>query len=101
MTDYCVTGVNRKNPNDDRVSELKVWKYVISEKTGKRIWSLLGKKSSNFVADLLAKGDRVFSAREEKENGVLKQIKRGDEIEFVLRIAGNDEKFKITDMPSF
>lgn len=96
MTDYCVTAVNRNNKGDNRVSELKVWERRFNKEEEKWEWWPLGGKSARYVAKLLADGHKVFSG-EEKE----KTISRGDEIEFVFRIAGNHEHVKITDMPEF
>lgn len=101
MADYCVTGVNRKNPNDDRVSELKLWQHIKEKETGNWKWNLLGKKSADFVAELLAQKNKVFSGKEIKENGKTVRLQKGFEIEIVLRISENDENFKISDMPEF
>lgn len=100
MTEYCVTGVNRNNPNDDRVSELKLWKRI-DDDAGKWHWGFVGKKSSDFVAELLTGGNKVFSGKETKENGKTVRITKGFPIEIVLRISENDENFKISDMPPF
>ena len=100
MTKYCVTAVNRANKNDDRVSELKVWEYKFYKEKNEWLWDCLGKKSANFVVGLLAENHEVLSAKEIKEGDKLK-IKAGHKIEFVLRIADNNDKVKITDMPSF
>jgi hypothetical protein len=96
VTDYCVTAVNRNNKDDNRVSELEVWERYFNKEKDKWLWRPLGKKSAKFVAKLFAEGHKVFSG-EEKET----TISLGDEIEFVFRIAGNNEHVKITDMPSF
>ncbi|MDR6643574.1 hypothetical protein J2X57_002795 [Luteibacter sp. 1214] len=100
MTNYCVTAVNRNNKDDNRVSELKVWELYFNKEKNKRQWRPLGGKSAKYVAKLLADGHKVFSAERRKEDGEWK-IFRGDEIEFVFRIAGNNEHVKITDMPEF
>jgi len=100
MTKYCITGANRNSTKDDRVSELKLWEYKQNDKK-EWVWSPLGKKSLNFVAALLAAGHEVVSGKELKKDGVIKSITLGAAIEIELRIAKNDDKFKITDLPEF
>jgi hypothetical protein len=99
MAKYCITAANHKNANDDRASEFQVWKYVQKEdKTW--VWRDAGKQSLNQVAALLAQGDQVVSATVENEDGK-SSMKVGYPIELELRIAKNDKKFKITDLPTF
>jgi beta-lactamase class D len=95
-----VTAVNRNNQTDNRVSELEVWEQYFNKDKNEWRWKPLGKKSARDVAKLLADGHKVYSAEEKKINDKIK-ISLGDEIEFVFRIAGNNEHVKITDMPSF
>lgn len=59
------------------------------------------KKTLNYVAALLAAGHEVVSGKELKENGVVTRLALGAAIEIELRIAKNDDKFKITDLPEF
>ncbi|QJP72060.1 MULTISPECIES: hypothetical protein [Burkholderia] len=99
MTKYCITGANHKNANDDRASEFKVYQLA-QEEDGTWMWNSLGKKSLNFVANLLATGNKVISAKIVKE-GDKRVMEEGYPIELELRIAKNDKKFKITDLPTF
>lgn len=99
MALYCITAANHKNSKDDRASEFKLWEYVpdTDDSWG---WNLLGRKSLNFVAGLLADGNEVVSAKEiVRDNRIT--IRKGAAIEISLRIAKNDEQFKITDLPEF
>lgn len=96
MTDYCITAVRRANKDDKRVSHVNLWKYVFVEDKKKYMWHPLGAQSTAEVVKLLADGHRVRSGKENDTS-----ISPGDEIEFVLRIAGNDERVKIGDMPDF
>lgn len=96
MTDYCITAVRRANEDDNRVSHVKLWKHIFVEDEKKYKWRPLGAQSTAEIVKLLADGHRVRSGKESE-----KTITAGDDIEFVLRIAGNDEPFKIGDMPDF
>lgn len=101
MTKYCITAANRNSTKDDRVSELKLWEHKQNDQK-KWEWHLLGKKTLNFVAALLADGHEVISGKEVKnDKGKITNITSGAAIEIELRIAKNDEKFKITDLPEF
>lgn len=100
MTKYCVTAANRNSTKDDRVSEFKLWEYKQNDKKEWQ-WFPLGKKTLNYVAALLAAGDEVISGKEVKEKEEVKKITSGAAIEIELRIAKNDESFKITDLPGF
>jgi hypothetical protein len=100
MDKYCVTAANHNNANDERASEFDVWKWTQTEAT-KWMWIRQGKKSLSYVAGLLAKGDEVVSAEAEKTGANSYIITPGYPIELELRIAKNDKKFKITDLPTF
>lgn len=95
MSKYCVTAANHNSTKDGRASEFKVWKFVQNEEK-KWVWSPLGKKPLNYVAELLAQGNEVVSAQENESS-----ITAGYPIELELRIAKNDKNFKITDLPTF
>lgn len=94
MGKYCVTAANHNNEKDERASEFKVWEQV--KKDNKYVWSPLGKKSLNFVVDILSKGNEVFTAKQNADS-----ITLGYPLEFELRITKNDKNFKITDLPTF
>lgn len=96
MSKYCITAVNHTNPSNHCASKFKVWEYRYSSERGEYFWRSLGGKSINFVSDLLAEGHEVLSAKENETN-----ITTGAPIELELRIARNDTKFKISDMPEF
>jgi hypothetical protein len=95
MTKYCVTAANHNNEKDQRASEFQLWKFVQNGE-GEWVWRSQGKKSLNFVAELLAQGNEVLSGEEKPES-----IIPGAAIELELRIARNDKNFKITDLPTF
>lgn len=95
MTKYCVTAANHNNTKDERASEFEVWIWK-QNKEEKWVWIGLGKKSLNYVAELLAQGNEVLSAKENPTN-----ITTGHPLELELRIAKNDKNFKITDLPTF
>lgn len=95
MEKYCVTAANHNNNKDNRASEFKVWKWIQNDEK-KWVWNPLGKQSLNYVAKLLAQGDQVLSAKQTSTG-----ITSGYPIELELRIARNDENFKITDLPTF
>ncbi|WP_349752809.1 hypothetical protein [Xanthomonas campestris] len=96
MTDYCITAVRRANKDDNRVSHVKLWEWAFNKEENKNMWHPLGAKSTSYVVKLLAEGHRVRSATK-TETG----IKAGADIEFVLRIAQNDDRVKIGEMPEF
>lgn len=100
MTTYCITAANHSSSKDDRASEFKVWEYQFNAKTSEWIWSHIGKRTLHQVAALLAAGHEVISAKEVIRDGNTK-IVRGAAIEISLRIAKNDDQFKITDLPVF
>ncbi|HDR9098762.1 TPA: hypothetical protein QDB15_005357 [Burkholderia vietnamiensis] len=100
MAKYCVTAANHNGTKDGRASEFKVWEWKLDTTDNKSKWFPLGKKPLNFVANLLATGNAVVSAKEVKKGNELK-ISTGAAIELELRIAKNDENFKITDLPEF
>ncbi|MCO8321128.1 hypothetical protein ABEG10_11785 [Burkholderia cenocepacia] len=100
MTKYCITAANHNNPDDDRASEFELHQLVKKEKEEGWVWNRLGKKSLNEVAALLAQGHEVISAEREKQ-GDKYVMNKGYPIELELRIAKNDKKFKITDLPTF
>ncbi|WP_155632121.1 hypothetical protein [Burkholderia vietnamiensis] len=96
MAKYCITAANHNGTKDDRTSEFKVWEWKLDAKDNKSKWFLLGKQPLNFVAGLLVNGHEVISGKEGEE-----KITSGAAIELELRIAKNDENFKITDFPEF
>ncbi|WP_186119870.1 hypothetical protein [Burkholderia gladioli] len=100
MTKYCITAANHKNANDDRASEFEVHQLVKKEKEAGWVWNRLGKKSLNEVAALLAQGHEVISAERKKQGDEYVMIE-GYPIELELRIAKNDKKFKISQLPEF
>ncbi|WP_175994705.1 hypothetical protein [Burkholderia vietnamiensis] len=100
MTKYCITAANHNNPDDDRASEFEVHQLKKKENEEGWVWSRLGKKSLNEVAMLLAQGNEVISAERKKQGNNYVMIE-GYPIELELRIAKNDKKFKITDLPTF
>lgn len=96
MGKYCITAANHTNINNHCASKFKVWEYTYKKETEKWVWKPLGGKSINFVNDLLAGGHEVCSAKENDNS-----ISLGAPIEAELRIARNETKFKISDMPEF
>lgn len=92
MATYCVTAVKRTNPNDDRVSHFDLWELTPDGQA----WNSLEWKSLNYVAALLIKGNEVLSGTISNE-----KMETGYPLELELRIAKNDEDFKLTDMPEF
>ncbi len=96
MTDYCITAVRRANENDDRVSHVKLWEWAFNKDENKNMWHPLGAKSTSFVVKRLADGHSVRSATK-TETG----IRTGADIEYVLRIALNEDRVKIGEMPEF
>ncbi|THJ54915.1 hypothetical protein E9536_08490 [Burkholderia sp. LS-044] len=96
MAKYCITGANHNGAEDHRASEFNVWERKLNNDKTKWVWGHVGKKSLDYVASLLAKGHEVVSGEEGKDT-----ITPGAPIEIVLRIAKNDENFKITDLPEF
>lgn len=96
MSKYCITAANHKNPDNHCASQFKVWEYIHKKEADKWVWSPLGGKSINFINDLLANGHEVLSAKENKDS-----ITPGAPVESELRIAKNETKFKISDMPKF
>ncbi|HHA2745113.1 MULTISPECIES: hypothetical protein [Stenotrophomonas] len=96
MTKFCVTAVRRENPDDDRVSELLIWKHYFNEDKKEWRWKRLGATKSEEVVKLLIEGHDVFSGTLNKD-----KIKLGERIEFILRITHNERGFNITEMPEF
>ena len=96
MSKYCITAANHMNANNHCASQFNVWQHTQNSETGKWVWKALGGKSINFVNDLLASGHEVFSAKENETS-----ITLGAPVELELRIAKNETKFKISDMPEF
>ncbi len=92
MGKYCITAANHKNKSNHCASQFKVWEYDASKET----WTPLGGKSINFVNDLLANGHIVLSAKENDET-----ISTGAAIETELRIARNETKYNVSEMPTF
>jgi hypothetical protein len=100
MNKYCVTAANHNNEKDERASEFELWKWTQQEDKS-WIWIRQGKKTLNHVAGLLAQGNEVISATAKKLDGGGYKITRGYPLELELRIAKNEKKFKITELPTF
>lgn len=100
MGKYCITAANHNSKKDSRASEFKVWEWRPDAKDNVYKWCFFGKKSLHDVAKLLATGNEVISGKEvQRSDGI--RIQPGAPIEIELRIAKNDEDFKITDLPEF
>lgn len=91
MGRYCITAANHTNPDNHCASSFKVWEYNANNK-----WSSLGGKTIEFVADLLKHGHEVLSAN---INGDV--LFTGAPVEIELRVAKNESRYKISDMPTF
>ncbi|MEA9587688.1 hypothetical protein VC279_12005 [Xanthomonas sp. WHRI 10064A] len=96
MTDYCITAVRRANKDDNRVSHVNLWELTFDKEKNRNVWRSCGAKSTADVVKLLADGHRVRSGKENETT-----ITPGADIEFVLRIAQNDDRVKIGEMPEF
>lgn len=95
MGKYCITAANHKNPNNHCASQFKVWESVKAD-NGKNVWNPIGSKSLNFINDLMAAGHEVLSGKENEDT-----ISTGAPVESELRIAKNETKYKISEMPKF
>lgn len=90
MGKYCITGARPKNATHHLNSEFKLWKWDSS--TGK--WTPQGWKRTAEIAALLDAKNEVLTAKEGETS-----IASGAAVEVELRIAKNEAKFKISDMP--
>ena len=95
MAKYCITAANHSNKDNHCASEFEVFQQ--SSLTGK--WRSLGGKAVSFISELLENGHTVVSGRLiDKAAGT---VSLGAPIELELRIAKNETKYKISDMPPF
>lgn len=91
MATYCITAANHKNRKNHVASQFYVWLLGSDNSL-----TSLGGRSADFVVSLLVKGHKVLSARDEDNT-----IYIGAPIEVELRIAENETKYPISDMPTF
>ena len=93
MSKYCITAARPKNAAHHLNSEFKLWKW---EKKEDDTWKWVPKnwKRAAEIAALLDAGNEVLTAKENETS-----ITTGAAVELELRIAKNETKFKISDMP--
>lgn len=92
MGRYAITAANHTNPDNHCASSFKVWEYNANKKT----WHPLGGKNIDFVNDLLKHGHEVLSANIDGD-----KLFTGVPVEIELRIAKNETRYKISEMPTF
>ena len=90
MSKYRIVSARPKNANGHLNSQFKM--YMMDEKIGS--WTLNGWKSIADVNNLLQDGHEVLTGK--VTNG---KMSSGAAVELELRIAKNDTKYKINDMP--
>lgn len=93
MAKYCITAARPKNAAQHLKSEFNLWKWQKNE-DGKMVWSPKGWKRAAEIAELLDAGNDVLTAKEGETS-----IATGAAVELELRIAKNETKYKISDMP--
>lgn len=93
MGKYCITAARPKNAAHHLNSEFKLWKWEKKD-DGTSKWVSKGWKRSAEIAALLDAGNEVLTAKENEST-----ISTGAAVELELRIAKNESKFKISDMP--
>lgn len=93
MAKYCITAAKPKNASQHLKSEFKLWKWEKKD-DDKWSWFPKGWKRAAEIAALLDGGHEVLTARENETT-----ITEGAPVELELRIAKNETKFKISDMP--
>lgn len=93
MSKYCISAARPKNATHHLNSQFKLWKW---EKKEDGTWKWVPKswKSAAEIAALLDAGNEVLTAKENETS-----ITSGAAVELELRIAKNETKFKISDMP--
>lgn len=97
MGKYRITAARAKNADSDLNAEFKVFER--QQKPDKSwTWQLLGWKSIYEVAGLLSAGHEVLTGKVTK-TGNKASMTDGEAVELELRIAKNDSKFKLGDMP--
>jgi len=93
MSKYCITAARPKNAAHHLNSEFKLWKWEKKD-DGTWKWVSLGWKRTAAIAALLDAKNEVLTAKENETT-----ITEGAPVEVELRIAKNETKFKISDMP--
>lgn len=94
MSLYCITAAKHENPDNHLASMFKLWKY----NEEKKVWKCLDWKDAFFIVALLQDSQNtVLTAKHDEKE---KEITFGAPIEFELRIAKKEKKYKISDMPS-
>ncbi|WP_321799700.1 hypothetical protein [Burkholderia sp. BCC1988] len=93
MALYCITAANHDNPSNHVASKFKLWLWD----TANESWApQLSPATAKQVVELIEKGNEVITA---KYDG--KSIWRGARVEVELRIAKNETKYPISEMPTF
>ncbi|TCQ02677.1 hypothetical protein C8J34_11641 [Rhizobium sp. PP-F2F-G36] len=90
MAKYRIISARPKNADHHLNSQFKL--YVLDEK--KNSWSSFGWKSISDVSDLLQAGHEVRTGKIVND-----KMSTGAPVELELRIAKNDTKYKLSDMP--
>ncbi len=93
MAKYCITAARPKNATQHLKSEFKLWMWE-KNKDGNLVWRPKGWKRAAEIATLLDAGNQVLTAKENEDT-----ISTGVSVELELRIAKNETKYKISDMP--
>lgn len=92
MAEYCIIAANHKNPNNHVASSFQVYRRDSETKK----WQLQGAMSAKEVVTLIEQGHTVITGRVE-DGG----LSRGAPVEVELRIAKNETKYPISEMPTF
>ena len=93
MSKYRITAARPKNAAHHLNSEFKLWKWEKKE-DGTWKWVPKGWRRTAEISALLDAGNEVLTAKENETS-----ITSGAAVELELRIAKNETKFKISDMP--
>lgn len=94
MTKYCITAESSSDEERDLKDEFKTYEWVLNAEK-KWVWRGPKWRNSFEISDLLKAGDTVLTA---KETG--NSITTGAPVEIELRIARNETKYPISEMPS-
>ena len=92
MGKYRIVAAKPKGLVNHVKSQFKLYEYKLVD--GKWVWSPIGWKSLNDVANLMQAGNEVLTGKV-----VNNRMDDGDAVELELRIVHNGTKYKITGMP--
>jgi hypothetical protein len=90
---YCITAAKHEDSHNHLNSKFKLWKY----NEDKEIWKCLDWKDAFYIINLLQEPQSTVLTG--KYDDKAQKLSYGAPVELEFRIAKNESKYKINDMP--